>query len=539
MKIRAVPALARPRHLALPLLLLGIAAGVRLGAFAPVAALVGGPQRALPAAPTPTVTVAPVVIHLKLADAMPASYVQFLAETIVSSLPDPLQPTVVMRSRAVAASVIQGSGPLFPRSAAALQADWMEASVHAGVAPPDLTRWWRLDLSTTPEDAEAIAALLDRYPGVVTAFVEPELVPAAIEAAPSATVEAAAPSCPIQTPSYEPLQGYLDPAPSGIDAPLAWVRPGGQGQGVRFADIEGGWNARHEDLPGDRMRDVGGAPVAGRPWQAHGTAVLGVVAARDNRLGMFGIAPGVERLVTSSIGGIGAAAAIDAAQAELRPGDVLLIELQGTGPRGRFLPVEWWQDVFDAVSVATARGVIVVAAAGNGGEDLDHPRYGGAFDRSRRDSGAILVGAGAPPRRGFVDRARLDFSNYGGRVDVQGWGRAVATLDYGDLQRCSDKGTDRHYTGEFAGTSSASPIVAGAAVLLQGIYRAETGGVLSPLEMRDLLRSTGTPQVDGPAGRATQRIGPRPDLARALDALDRRISELPPHWARPRERTPH
>ena len=61
------------------------------------------------------------------------------------------------------------------------------------------------------------------------------------------------------------------------------------------------------------------------------------------------------------------------------------------------------------------------------------------------------------------DRVRLDFSNYGSRVDVQGWGRMVATLEYGDLQSCTGAEadyTDRHYTGEFAGTSSASPIVA-------------------------------------------------------------------------------
>lgn len=31
--------------------------------------------------------------------------------------------------------------------------------------------------------------------------------------------------------------------------------------------------------------------------------------------------------------------------------------------------------------------------------------------------------------------------------------------------------------------------------------------------------ATGTPQVDGPHGPATQHVGPRPDLARALRDL--------------------
>jgi subtilisin family serine protease len=89
----------------------------------------------------------------------------------------------------------------------------------------------------------------------------------------------------------------------------------------------------------------------------------------------------------------------------------------------------------------------------------------------------------------------------------------VATLDYGDLQEC-DGLTDRHYTGRFSGTSSASPIVAGAAVLIQSTAKAR-GFQLAPIEMRTLLNATGSPQVD----RNADNIGPRPNLARALRQL--------------------
>ena len=350
-------------------------------------------------------------------------------------------------------------------------------------------RWSTLRVPAARLTAEL--ALLAADPGIDEAFVAPVL-----------ELPTLAPSCPITTPSYEDKQGYLGPAPAGIDAPSMWAR-GVAGEGIWFADIEGGWNAKHEDLPGDRITHVSGAPIIDASWRAHGTAVLGEIAGVPNGKGVTGIAPNVERIFTSSIGNSEPAEAIDAAAHALRPGDVLLVELQGYGPRRKFVPVEYWDDMYDAIRAATDRGVVVIEAAGNGGVDLDAKIYAKKFDRAVRDSGAIMVGAGGPPRYGFVDRARLDFSNYGARVDVQGWGRRVATLDYGDLQRCDDAG-HRHYTDEFSGTSSASPIVAGAAILLES----EAQGRIPPAVLRLAMIATGTPQT----GDLRKHIGPRPNL---------------------------
>lgn len=382
-------------------------------------------------------------------------------------------------------------------------------------------QWLRLP-ARSPQAAEALAQQLRALGGVAQAFVEPtsELARSPVIEARQRDpyqllgIDAAGDDrCPIDTPLFVKEQGYLDVAPGGIDAAAAWRRDA-TGQGVAFADIEGGWNAAHEDLPGDRIEHVAGSPMD-RSWQAHGTAVLGEVVGKHNRIGVGGIAPGTDRVVTASLGGIGVAAAIDTAASALAPGDVLLIELQTAGPRGRWIPVEWYDDVYLAISTHAQRGVIIIEAAGNGAENLEHKAYKGKFDRAKRDSGAIMVGAGGPPRPGFRDRARLDFSNYGARVDVQGWGRKVTTLDYGDLQRCSDDNADRHYTAEFSGTSSASPIVAGAAILLQS-YAKRRGGVLSPAHVRGLLVSSGSPQT----GNTKEHIGPRPNLAAAFAELD-------------------
>ena len=177
--------------------------------------------------------------------------------------------------------------------------------------------------------------------------------------------------------------------------------------------------------------------------------------------------------------------------------------------------------------------MIVVAPAGNGSVSLDDPRYAqplpgfpatwrNPFARGTADSGSILVGAGSPPnpthgRPQQVDRSRLTFSNFGSCVDAQGWGAEVTTLGYGDLVGGANESL--WYTDVFGGTSAAAAIVAGVIADLQGV---NVGGgskrpPLSAAQVRQFLRSSGTPQQDG-ANPATQRIGSRPELL-ALIAL--------------------
>jgi hypothetical protein len=148
----------------------------------------------------------------------------------------------------------------------------------------------------------------------------------------------------------------------------------------------------------------------------------------------------------------------------------------------------------------------VVEAAGNGSVQLDAPGCLDLFDRSVRDSGAIIVGAGNP----FHER--LSFSSHGSRVDLQAWGERVATTGYGDLFNPGD--TLQRYTSGFNGTSSASPIVAAAVLSVQGARIASGAGPLDPVPLRTLLAATGAPQdeCDPPA----ETIGPFPNIPAAL-----------------------
>ena len=143
------------------------------------------------------------------------------------------------------------------------------------------------------------------------------------------------------------------------------------------------------------------------------------------------------------------------------------------------------------------------------------------YNRANRDSGAVVVGAGAPPpgTHGVswgADRSRLDFSNYGALIDAQGWGREVTSTGYGDLQGGGDARI--WYTDHFSGTSSASPIVVGVLGALQGALRAAGKTPMTPATARAWLRATGSPQQDEPGRPATQRIGNRPDLKALIQA---------------------
>ena len=339
------------------------------------------------------------------------------------------------------------------------------------------------------------------------------------------------------TPDFTHRQGYLEAAPGGIGVASAWALTGGKGRNVEVIDIEGAWRFSHEDLLANSSGVIGGTPTSDRKWRNHGTAVLGQIGGDHNGRGVIGIAPEA-KLGAVSIFPTGSARAIQIASRRLRPGDVMLVELHREGPaaigKGQhgYIAVEWWPDDFVALQAASRRGVIVIEAVGNGAQDLDDPIYdsnpGGfpswwknPFRRDPLDSGAILVGAGAPPpgthgQHHGPDRSRLSFSNYGSAVDTQGWGREVTTCGYGDLQGGPNE--DRWYTDSFAGTSSASPIIAGAVTSLQGIAK-QRGSLLKPQQIRDLLRNTGSPQQHAPGRPVTQRIGNRPDLSQLRQSL--------------------
>lgn len=276
----------------------------------------------------------------------------------------------------------------------------------------------------------------------------------------------------------------------GIYADYAWEQ-GITGQGVSIVDIEWGWDYQHEDFAGQNMVDA--LTTTNPNYNDHGTAVAGQMYAANNSFGVTGAVYGADAFIGISEITKGRPAAIAQAMDSLEAGDVLVYEMQTgggdvNGDGDSYVPADYSQTVWDLTKEATEAGIIVVAAAGNGGEDLDNSYYNSY--NARGDNGSIIVGAGTK-----IGRNRTGFSTHGERVDVCGIGDwSIYTTGYGGLYNGGPHAT---YTATFSGTSSSTPIVASAVVAIQSYAKNKLGRTILPLEMRELLKETGTASGTG------------------------------------------
>ena len=413
-------------------------------------------------------------------------------------------PRKVAALRAITKSLDLRFRPAQTASEASLEALRKRAESRTGRQQPDLCGLIEvLTKDSSPETVLAAANALLSLAAVEYAGIESLDAPL-----PPPAADIAPPS-----PSLVSYQTYRQDS-QGIGVDFVWSHLGVRGSSsLRITDCEYRFNQAHEDLSGLVTLQSGVASMYD-DYENHGTAVLGVIAAGDNGYGMSGGVQGCQvRFYPERASMDGGdtqyrSAAIAAAVADSAPGDIVVLEMQAWGPLGgqSYGPAEYDSSVWQIVKTAVDAGVVIIAAAGNGNQDLDSTAW--EEYRDRGDSGAIIVGGG------YSNRSRTSTSNYGRRVNLQGWGSGVATTGYGSLATYGGDANQK-YTASFNGTSSATAVVASAAALLQSVAIEKLGTRLAPAELRSLLIGSGNPQTSA----STALIGPLPDLTAAAPEL--------------------
>ncbi|MBI4583272.1 MAG: S8 family serine peptidase [Planctomycetes bacterium] len=364
------------------------------------------------------------------------------------------------------------------------------AAANTGVVQADLAGILTARLpEENPEEMIAAGNALQAQDEVEYAYIAAQGVPP-----PSHTPTPA-------SPNYVPYQDYREPDP-GMNMDLAWTKGATRGKGIRLTDCEYNWNLIHEDLHGVPIALwTGVTPAVTDPKLInHGTAVLGIICAQKNSYGCTGLAPDAEvrvypedYLPPPPLGTVPLYTCVTKAIDDSSEGDVVLLEMQLNSCMTctDYIPAESDPNLHALVITGTGKKIIVVAAAGNGNQNLDGPSYTCMSCYMKwADSGAIIVGAGMPT----TSHDKHSSSTYGSRVNVQGWGEMVTTLGYGTNPMMVSNSS---YTGGFQHTSAASAMAAAACASLQSFAVDRLCRRLTPAEMRWLLINSGTPQGTG------------------------------------------
>jgi subtilisin len=214
----------------------------------------------------------------------------------------------------------------------------------------------------------------------------------------------------------------------------------------------------------------------------HGTHVAGTIGAKDNTVGVVGVAPGARlwavRVLNNAGSGTrsGIICGIDWVTARANTIEVANMSLGGSGTDSACGGADSYHN---AICRSVSAGVTYVVAAGNESDNAANhvpAAYNEVITVSALADFNGKPGGGAPATcRTDVDETFADFSNYGADVDIIAPGVCIqSTWKGGGYNTIS-------------GTSMASPHVAGAAAL----HKAANPGA-TPAQVKTALQGAGT-----------------------------------------------
>ena len=231
------------------------------------------------------------------------------------------------------------------------------------------------------------------------------------------------------------------------------------GSGINVAVVDDGMQHKHRDLRENvdmyRNHDYTGGDDIYDVARSHGTGVAGVIAARDNGIGVRGVAP---RATIYGYNYLRKQSDLNESGAMTLHMGVTAVSNNSWGPRdnplvGRSSEL-WERAVNSGVTDGYAnKGVFYVFAAGNGGEDGDY---------STLDEYANYYAVTAACAVNALGK-RTHYSEMGANLWV------CAPSSDRDQAGITTTANFHRYTGGFGGTSAAAPQVSGVAALVRSV----------------------------------------------------------------------
>ncbi len=265
-------------------------------------------------------------------------------------------------------------------------------------------------------------------------------------------------ACQWHLKNREPLQLGQD---VNIEAAWATTVDGKpvKGEGVNVVVVDDGMDWRHEDLrpnvEASRNHDYGGGNDIYHPYRHHGTQVSGVLAARDNSIGVRGVAP---RATIHGHNFLAAQSFFAEADSMVRNGEVTAVSNNSWGPGDvlGFAESFWELAVEKGIRDGYGgKGTFYVFAAGNGAEEGDDAN----LDEFANFYAVTSV-------CGVNDRGtRSNFSVKGSSL----WVCAAAGDHRGGYRGLVTTDNSHRYRNRTYGTSFSAPIVSGVAALLRQV----------------------------------------------------------------------
>jgi subtilisin family serine protease len=256
-------------------------------------------------------------------------------------------------------------------------------------------------------------------------------------------------------PLYAGYQYDLKPATTNVEA--AWDVTLGASD-VLVCVVDTGQYRAHQDFAGTLWgpwKDFVAGKANAYDDNGHGTHVAGTIAAGlGNGKGVAGVAPAVTlaaaKVLNRQGSGTYSAVAMGITWCADQGAEVINLSLGGG----------FSSTVANAVTYATGRGALVVAAAGNSGP------CGNCVSYPARQAEAMAVSC--------TDQANAlcSFSSQGPEVDIAAPGKSIASTYPAGVQPCQKRNTDCYVL--LSGTSMSAPHVAGLAALVKSAHPALT-----------------------------------------------------------------